>query len=107
LKERGYNQVKRKRRGGDMEGWKKAVLAGSVAAATILFLKRKNAAGVLAGGVALAVLAAEYPEKFEQVRESLPGYFDRGMHVMEMAAKAGRKIGESSGRSLMDAWEEM
>jgi hypothetical protein len=41
------------------------------------------------------------------VRESLPGYFDRGMHVMEMAAKAGRKIGESSGRSLTDAWEEM
>jgi K+/H+ antiporter YhaU regulatory subunit KhtT len=62
---------------------------------------------VLAGGVALAVLAAEYPEKFEQIRESLPEYFDRGMHVMEMAAKAGRKIGESSGRSLVDAWEEL
>ena len=86
-----------------MESWKKALLAGSVGAATILFLRRKNAAGVLAGGVALAVLAAEYPEKFEQIRESLPEYFDRGMHVMEMAAKAGRKIGESSGRSLVDA----
>jgi hypothetical protein len=90
-----------------MESWKKALLAGSVGAATILFLRRKNAAGVLAGGVALAVLAAEYPEKFEQIRESLPEYFDRGMHVMEMAAKAGRKIGESSGRSLVDAWEEL
>jgi hypothetical protein len=90
-----------------MEGWKKAVLAGSIGASVILFLKRKNAAGVLAGGVGLAVLAAEYPDKFEQIRESLPEYFDRGMHVMEMAAKAGRRISESSGRSLMDAWEEM
>jgi hypothetical protein len=29
------------------------------------------------------------------------------MHVMEMAAKAGRRISEASGKSLMDAWEEM
>jgi hypothetical protein len=99
--------MKRKHRGGDMDSWKKAVIAASVAAATVLFVKRKMAGGVLAGGVALAVLAAEYPEKFEQVREALPDYFDRGMHVMEMAAKAGRRISEASGKSLMDAWEEM
>ena len=107
LKERRYNRMKRKHRGGDMDSWKKAVIAASVAAATVLFVKRKMAGGVLAGGVALAVLAAEYPEKFEQVREALPDYFDRGMHVMEMAAKAGRRISEASGKSLMDAWEEM
>jgi hypothetical protein len=89
-----------------MDGWKKAVLAGAIGAATILFLKKKNAAGVLAGGVALAVLAAEYPEKFEQVRESLPNYFDRGMQVMEMAARAGKRITEAAGQSAMDAWEE-
>ncbi len=61
----------------------------------------------MAGGVALALLSAEYPEKFEQVRESLPGYFDRGMQVMEMAARAGRRITEAAGKSAMDAWEEM
>jgi hypothetical protein len=90
-----------------MESWKKAVLAGSVAAATILFLKRRNAAGLVASGVALAVLAVEYPDKFDEVRESLPDYFDRASHVMEMAAKAGRKISTTSGRTLMDAWADM
>ncbi len=90
-----------------MDSWKKAVMAASVAAATILFLKKRYAGGVLAGGVALAVLAVEYPEKFEQVRESLPGYFDRGMQVMEMAAKAGKRITEAAGQSAMDAWEEI
>jgi hypothetical protein len=90
-----------------MDGWKKAVLVGAVGGAAVLFLKRKNAAGVLAGGVALAVLAAEYPEKFEQVRDSLPSYFDRGMQVMEMAARAGKRITEAAGQSAMDAWEEI
>jgi hypothetical protein len=103
----GYNRVRKKFRGGNMDSWKKAVLAASVAAATVLFLKKKYAGGVMAGGVALALLSAEYPEKFEQVRESLPGYFDRGMHVMEMAARAGKRITEAAGQSAMDAWEEM
>jgi len=90
-----------------MDGWKKALVAGSVGAATVLFLKKRYPAGVLATGVALAVVAAEYPEKFEKVRRSLPDYFDRGMQVMEMAARAGRRITEAAGRGAVDAWEEI
>jgi hypothetical protein len=93
--------------GGTMDGWKKAVVAGSVGAATVLFLKKKYPAGVLATGVGLAVLASEFPEKFEKVRRSLPEYFDRGMQVMEMAARAGRRITEAAGRSAVDAWDEI
>jgi len=51
-----------------MDGWKKAIVAGSIGAATVLFLKKKYPAGLLCTGVGLAVLAAEYPEKFERVR---------------------------------------
>src|SRR5258708_20562867 len=85
-----------------MEGWKKALVTGSMGAATILFLKKKYPAGVLATGVGLAVLASEYPEKFEKVRQALPDYFDRGMRVMEMAARAGRRITEAAGHGA--AW---
>lgn len=70
-------------------------------------MRKKYPAGVLATGVGLAVLASEYPEKFEQIREKLPDYFDRGMQVMEMAAKAGRRITEAAGRSAAGAWEEI
>ncbi len=90
-----------------MDSWKKAVVAASVGASMVLFLKKRNAAGVLAGGVALAILAAEYPEKFDNVRRQLPDYFDRGMHVMEMAARAGKRITEAAGQSAVDMWEEM
>jgi hypothetical protein len=90
-----------------MEGWKKAVVATSVGAAVVLLLKKRYPAGVLAGGVGLAVLASEYREKFEKVRKSLPDYFDRGMQVMEMAAKAGKRITEAAGQSAVEAWEEI
>jgi hypothetical protein len=83
---------------GDMDSWKKAVVAGSIGAATIFFMKRRFPAGVLASGVALAMLAAEYPEKFEKVRRSLPDYFDRSMRVMEMAGRAGQRITDAAGR---------
>ena len=90
-----------------MDGWKKAVVAGSVGAATILFLKKKYPAGVLATGVGLAVLASEFPETFEKVRKSLPDYFDRGMQVMEMAALAGNRITAATGQNAVDPWEEV
>jgi len=93
--------------GEGMDSWKKAVVLGSIGAATTLFMKKRYPAGVLATGVGLAVLASEYPEKFEKVRRVLPDYFERGMQVMEMAGRAGRRITKSAGRSAVDAWEEI
>jgi hypothetical protein len=90
-----------------MDGWKKAVVAGSIGAAAILFVKKKYPAGVLATGVGLALLASEYPDKFEKVRRSLPDYFDRGMQVLEMAARAGKRITEAAGQSAANAWEDI
>jgi uncharacterized Fe-S cluster-containing radical SAM superfamily protein len=90
-----------------MQSWKKAVIMGSISAGALLFMKRKHAAGVLATGVGLAVLAAEYPEKFEKVRDALPDYFDRSMKVMEMAARAGKRISDAAGKSAVEAWEEI
>jgi hypothetical protein len=90
-----------------MDGWKKAVVLGSIGAAALLFMKKRYPAGVLATGVGLAVLASEYPERFERVRRSLPDYFERGMQVMEMAGRAGRRITEAAGRTVADAWDEI
>ena len=90
-----------------MESWKKAAVTGSIGAAAILFMKKKYPAGVLATGLGLALLASEYPEKFEKVRRALPDYFDRGMQVMEVAARSGKRITEAAGRSAYDAWEEI
>ena len=90
-----------------MDNWKKAVLAGSITGATILFLKRRHAAGILTTGVGLALLASEYPEKFEQVRRALPDYFERGLRVMDMAARAGKRITDSAGQAGFEMWDEV
>ncbi len=90
-----------------MKGWKKAVVIGAIGSAGLLFMKKRFSAGVLATGVGLAVLASEYPETFEKVRQALPDYFDRGMQVMEMAGQAGERITEAAGRSAVEAWEEI
>jgi hypothetical protein len=90
-----------------MDSWKKAAVLGSIGAAGLLFMKKRYAAGVLATGVGLAVLASEYPEKFEKVRKSLPDYFDRGMQVMEMAANAGKRITDAAGRTATEAWDDL
>jgi hypothetical protein len=92
--------------GSIMDGWRKALVVGSIGAAGVLFMKKKYPAGVLATGVGLALLAAEYPEKFENVRRSLPDYFEHGMRVMEMAAQAGKRISQTAGRTAVEAWEE-
>ncbi|MHB8215646.1 MAG: hypothetical protein ACYDDS_06155 [Candidatus Sulfotelmatobacter sp.] len=92
----------------EMDSWKKAVVAGAIGAAAVLFLKKRFPAGVLAGGVALAVVASEYPEKFEKVRQSLPDYFDRGMQVLEMAGRAGQRITDAAGRGGgAGVWDEI
>jgi hypothetical protein len=90
-----------------MESWKKAIVLSSFGVAAMLFMKKRYPAGVLASGVGLAMLAAEYPETFERVRQSLPDYFERGMHVMEMAGQAGKRITEAAGQGAAGVWEEI
>jgi len=90
-----------------MNGWKKALVAGSVGSATILFLKKRQAAGVLAASVGLAVLASEYPEKFQDVRNALPDYFQGALRLLEMASRAGRRIAEIAERQGRRVWSEI
>lgn len=92
-----------------MENWKRAVIAGSAGAAAILMLKGKRPAGVLAAGVGLAVLASEYPERFTQIREEIPGYVRQGTKFLDLAMKIGTKIGElveRRGRGLLEELEK-
>ena len=90
-----------------MENWKRAVIAGSVGAATMLLLKGKRPAAVLVGGVGLAVLASEYPDQFVRIREELPSYVRTGKRFLDLAMKIGSRIEELVEKRAARAFEEL
>jgi hypothetical protein len=90
-----------------MDNWKRAAIAGSVGASIVLLMKRKRPAAVLVGGVGLAVLASEYPEKFEKIREELPSYVRQVSRFLDLAMTIGNKIGELAERRALHAFEEL
>jgi hypothetical protein len=90
-----------------MENWKRAVIAGSLGASAVFFLKGKKGGGVLAAGVGVAMLAAEYPEKFEQIRNDLPQYVDRGTKFLDMVTRMGSRFASLAEDRGLSMWEEL
>lgn len=88
-----------------MPNWKRALLAGSAGAAVVMFLKGRPAAGVVLAGIGLATLASEYPEKFEELRDKLPEYVERGASYFDSAARLGQRLAEAAERKG-SAWYE-
>ena len=79
-----------------MEHWTVALVSGAAGAGTAMFLKKKWTAGVILAGVGLAALASEYPERFAEVRRSLPDFIERGNNFLEVATRVGDRLAEAA-----------
>ncbi len=89
-----------------MNNWKQVAIAASVGGAVILLLKGKRPAAVLMGGIGMAVLASEYPDRFERFREEFPSYVRQGTGFLDLAMRIGSKIGELA-ENRSHAFEEL
>ncbi len=79
-----------------MTNWKKLLVFGSIGAGALLLFTGRRPAGVAAATVGLAVLAAEYPEKFEGVWENAPEYVSRGVKIFQTLTQIAERFAEQA-----------
>jgi hypothetical protein len=89
-----------------MQNWKKALIVGSlgVGAAAAITGRRPVGLALMAGG--LALLASEYPERFENVWENAPEYLNKGMQIFAALNRMSERLAEESGRRGMAGYHD-
>ena len=90
-----------------MQNWKKAVVFGSIGAGAVLIIIGRCPAGMAFAAAGLAVLASEYPEKFESVFDSAPEYLQKGMRIFSTLQKLTEGLAEEAERRSVSAWREV
>jgi hypothetical protein len=90
-----------------MQNWKKAIVMGTIGTGAILILTGRRPIGMAFAAAGLAVLASEYPEKFEAVWENAPDYLQKGMQIFSTLQKLGEGFAEEAERRSVNAWKEM
>ena len=84
-----------------MQTWKKAVVFGSLGAGTVLAVSGRRPAGFALVAAGLALLASEYPEKFEAVWENAPECVSRASQVLATLSKLSeRRVEQAERRSI-------
>jgi len=90
-----------------MQGWKRAVILGSIGAGAMLIITGRRPTGMAFTAAGLAVLASEYPEKFEAVWENAPEYLQKGMQIFATLQKLGEGFAEEAERRSVNTWREV
>jgi len=90
-----------------MQNWKKAAVIGGLGVGAVLAVTGRRSVGVavMAGG--LALLASEYPEKFETVWENAPDYVNRATKIFATLQQLSERFAEEAERRSVAAYHEM
>lgn len=91
-----------------MPNWRKGLIIGSFAAGALLMIKGHRPAGIAAATVGLAILAAEYPDKFEDIWEQAPDYVYKGTQIFATLSRIAERFAENaSEHGLADAFQDV
>ncbi len=90
-----------------MQNWKKAVVFGSLGAGAVLFATGRRPVGIALAAGGLAMLASEYPEKFETVWENAPDYVNKATQIFAVISKITERLAEQAERRSVESWNRM
>lgn len=90
-----------------MQNWKKALVFGSVGAGAMLVISGRRPVGLACIAAGTAVLASEYPEKFEAVWENAPNYVSRATQIFSALSRLSERFAEEAERRGMTAWSNV
>ncbi|MDT8070722.1 MAG: hypothetical protein ROO76_21380 [Terriglobia bacterium] len=90
-----------------MEGWKKALVVGTLGAGAVLVMTRRRPAGAVFAAAGLALLASEYPEKFEAIWENAPEYMNRATQILGVISKISERFAEAAEKRSSEAWHSL
>ena len=83
------------------------MIFGSIGAGAVLVLTGRRPVGMACAAAGLAVLASEYPEKFEAVWENAPDYLQKGMQIFSTLQKLGEGFAEKAEERSVKAWRDV
>jgi hypothetical protein len=90
-----------------MQNWKKTIVFGCIGVGAVLVITRRRPLGMAFAAAGLAVLASEYPEKFEAVWENAPEYLQKGMQIFAALENLGEGLAEEAERRSVRAWRDL
>ena len=90
-----------------MQAWKKVVVFGAIGAGAALIVAGRRPVGMALAAGGLALLASEYPEKFEGLLEDAPDYLHKGMEILATMKKVGEGFVNDAERRGVNAWRDM
>ena len=90
-----------------MQNWKKVVVFGSIGAGALLILSGRRPVGMALAAGGLAILASEYPEKFEGILENAPDYLHKGMELFSTLKQVGQDFARDAEQRGVNAWRDM
>jgi hypothetical protein len=90
-----------------MQNWKKVAIFGAVGVGAALIVAGRRPLGTAFAVGGLALLASEYPEKFEVLLEDAPDYLNKGMELVATLKKVGEGFLQDTERRSVNAWRDM
>ena len=90
-----------------MQSWKKVAVFGAVGLGAALILTGRRPLGLAFAAGGLALLASEYPEKFEDLLEDAPDYLNKGMEIFATLKKVGQGFIEDAERRSVNAARDL